>query len=168
MVLIFVSNELLLRSNINISNKLTSLTELVPVLLSHEGSKSLVGFPSEPSGEAGMQGNLETPQFSDGGGGAGATVLIVDDEEAARQLCSDVALEAGLRVRTASTTEKALEDLEEHPVDIVISDLRVPEQGGIELLRRIREQHPQVVVVMLTQYGTVPTAVESLHLGASD
>ena len=68
-----------------------------------------------------------------------ATVLIVDDEDAALRLCADIAAEAGLRVRRATTTEQALGVLDEFPVDIVITDLRVPELGGLELLRRVRD-----------------------------
>ncbi|HLW81413.1 MAG TPA: sigma-54 dependent transcriptional regulator [Candidatus Acidoferrales bacterium] len=97
-----------------------------------------------------------------------ATVLIVDDEESALRLCADIAAEAGLRVRTASTTEKALETLDEYPVDIVLTDLRVPELGGLELLRRIREHYSEVSVLVLTQYGTIQTAVEATRLGAAD
>lgn len=115
-----------------------------------------------------MQTDLEAPRAITEGGGTAATVLIVDDEDAARQLCSDVATEAGLRVRTASTTEEALDELEQYPVDIAITDLRVPGEGGMELLRRIRAQHPEVSVLMLTQYGTIQTAVEATQLGASD
>lgn len=115
-----------------------------------------------------MQADLEIPIAPADGGGAPGTVLIVDDEDSARQLCSDVAGEAGLRVRTASTTEEALEELEQFPVDIAITDLRVPREGGIELLRRIRERHPEVSVIVLTQYGTIKSAVEATQLGASD
>jgi DNA-binding NtrC family response regulator len=97
-----------------------------------------------------------------------ATVLIVDDEESALRLCADIAAEAGLRVRTATTTEKALETLDEYPVDIVLTDLRVPELGGLELLRRIREHYPGVSVLVLTQYGTIQTAVEATRMGAAD
>lgn len=97
-----------------------------------------------------------------------ATVLIVDDEDAALRLCADIAAEVGLRVRTATTTEQALEILDELPVDMVITDLRVPELGGLELLRRLREHYPEVAVLMLTQYGTIQTAVEATRLGAAD
>lgn len=97
-----------------------------------------------------------------------ATVLIVDDEESALRLCADIATEAGLRVRTAATTEQALEILDEYPVDIVITDLRIPQLGGLELLRRIREHYPEVAVLVLTQYGTIQTAVEATRLGATD
>jgi len=97
-----------------------------------------------------------------------ATVLIVDDEESALRICSDIAMESGLRVRTASTTEHALEELDHYPIDIAITDLKVPQLGGLELLRRIREAYPQVSVLVLTQYGTIQTAVEATRLGAAD
>ncbi len=96
------------------------------------------------------------------------TVLVVDDEGAARNLCGDVAVKAGLRVRTAATTEQALEDLDQFPVDIVVTDLKVPQLGGLELLKRIRADYPQVAVMVLTQYGTIETAVEATRLGAMD
>jgi DNA-binding NtrC family response regulator len=96
------------------------------------------------------------------------TVLVIDDEESARQLCAEVAEEAGLRVRAAATTEEALEILEQYPVDIALTDIRVPALGGIELLRRMRASFPQIAVLMLTQYGTIETAVEATRLGAAD
>jgi DNA-binding NtrC family response regulator len=97
-----------------------------------------------------------------------ATVLIVDDEGTTRDLCRDVVAEAGLRTRTASNTEEALDILEQSPVDIVLTDLRVPQLGGLELLKRIREFHPQTSVMVLTQYGTIESAVEATRMGAVD
>ena len=67
------------------------------------------------------------------------SVLIVDDEDASRNLCRDVVTDSGFRARTAATTEQATEILGQHPIDIVITDLRVPELGGFELLKRVRE-----------------------------
>ena len=58
------------------------------------------------------------------------TVLIVDDEDTTRHLCRDVVAESGLRTRLASTTEQALEILEQYPVDIVLTDIRVQQLGG--------------------------------------
>lgn len=95
-------------------------------------------------------------------------VLIVDDEAATRQLCRDIASEAGLATRTASTTEEALEALDQYPIDIVITDLRVPELGGLELLKQIRDRYPDTEVIVLTQYGTIENAVEATRLGAAD
>jgi DNA-binding NtrC family response regulator len=97
-----------------------------------------------------------------------ATVLIVDDEDATRSLCHDVVTDSGLRTRTASTTEQALEILDQMPVDILITDLRVPQIGGLELLKRVRNNYPQTAVLVLTQYGTIESAVEATRLGAAD
>ena len=94
------------------------------------------------------------------------TILIVDDEDSTRNLCRDVVMDSGLRTRTASTTEQALEILDQYPVDIVITDLRVPQIGGLELLKRVRQDFPQVAVLVLTQYGTIESAVEATRLGA--
>ncbi len=97
-----------------------------------------------------------------------ATVLIVDDEDSTRSLCRDVVGESGLRARTASTTEQALEILEQSPIDVILTDLRVPQLGGIELLKRVRESHPHIAVIVLTQYGTIESAVEATRMGAAD
>jgi len=96
------------------------------------------------------------------------TVLIVDDEDDIRNLCRDVVADSGLRTRTASTTEQALEILDQYAVDIVITDLRVPLLGGFELLKRTRETYPQTAVIVLTQYGTIEGAVEATRMGAVD
>ncbi len=95
-------------------------------------------------------------------------ILVVDDEDATRRLCCDVATEAGYNALAVSTTEDALEILDAEPVDIVLTDLRVPQLGGIELLKRIREHYADTAVIVLTQYGTIDTAVEATRLGAAD
>jgi DNA-binding NtrC family response regulator len=99
---------------------------------------------------------------------AGLSILIVDDEDATRELCRDIALEMGLEVQTASTTSEALERLEQAPIDIVVTDLKVPQLGGIELLKRISSIQPSTSVMVLTQYGTIETAVAATRLGARD
>jgi DNA-binding NtrC family response regulator len=98
----------------------------------------------------------------------GVTVLIVDDEDATRNLCRDVVNEAGFRTKVASTTEQAQEILDQFPIDILITDLRVPLMGGISLLKRVRELHPDTAVIVLTQYGTIESAVEATRMGAAD
>ena len=96
------------------------------------------------------------------------TVLVVDDEDSIRDLCRVVVRDSGLHPRTASTTEQALEILDQDPVDIVITDLRAPQLGGIELLKRVRELYPHMAVIVLTQYGTIESAVEATRMGAAD
>jgi DNA-binding NtrC family response regulator len=95
-------------------------------------------------------------------------VLIVDDEKSTCSLCGDIAREAGLQVHFAETTEEALELLDRSPVDILLTDLKVPELGGLELLKRVRTYYPHVATMVLTQYGTIETAIEATRLGACD
>jgi DNA-binding NtrC family response regulator len=96
------------------------------------------------------------------------TVLVVDDEDSTRTLCRDAVVASGLRAQMASTTEQALEILEQYSVDILVTDLRVPQMGGLELLKRVREIYPQTAVMVLTQYGTIDSAVEATRMGAAD
>jgi DNA-binding NtrC family response regulator len=99
---------------------------------------------------------------------ADLAVLIVDDESSTCSLCGDIAREIGLAVHFAETTEAALELLERSPVDILLTDLKVPELGGLELLKRVRAGYPHVAAMVLTQYGTIETAIEATRLGAQD
>lgn len=96
------------------------------------------------------------------------SVLIVDDEKSTGSLCGEIAREAGLEVHLAETTEQALELLDRTPVDILLTDLKVPELGGLELLNRVRIYYPCVATMVLTQYGTIETAIEATRLGARD
>src|ERR1700736_4194994 len=95
-------------------------------------------------------------------------LLVVDDEVTTRNLCNDVALEAGLHVYASATTEQALDILDQYPIDIVVTDLKIPQIGGLELIKRIRGSNPQVSIIVLTQYGTIETAIEATRLGATD
>src|SRR6185369_7105646 len=92
---------------------------------------------------------------------ASFSLLVVDDEVTTRNLCRDVAADAGLQVHVASTTEEALEILEQYPIDIVVTDLQVPQMGGLELLKRTRANNAETAVIVLTQYGTIATAIEA-------
>jgi two-component system response regulator HydG len=95
-------------------------------------------------------------------------VLVVDAEVATRNLCAEIAQEAGLEVHAAANTEQGLELLERSPVDILITDLKVPQLGGLEFLKRVRASYPQIAVMVLTPYGAIETAVEATRLGAVD
>src|SRR5712692_1060765 len=96
------------------------------------------------------------------------TVLVVEDEETTQKLCADVAASCGMKALVASTVAEALEHLETHAIDIVVTDLMLPPSSGLELLKQVREIHPQVAVVVLTQYGSIASAVEATRMGAVD
>lgn len=97
-----------------------------------------------------------------------AKFLIVDDEQGIRQLLTLVFERAGHSVRTADNGRRALVLLREEPADLIISDVKMPDIGGIELLRAARELLPDVGVVMMTAFATVETAREAFKLGADD
>src|ERR671938_1773803 len=97
-----------------------------------------------------------------------ANLLIVDDEPGMRQLLTHVFGRAGHAVRAAESGTKALELLREGPADLIISDVKMPDMNGIELLRRVREFLPDAGVVMMTAFATVETAREAFKLGADD
>jgi len=95
-------------------------------------------------------------------------LLVVDDDGHVRELCHSVALDAGMKPTEVSTAEEALEVMEVLPVDILLTDLRLPGTSGLELLKRVAVIHPDIAVVMLTQYGTIDSAVEATRIGAAD
>src|ERR671926_905284 len=95
-------------------------------------------------------------------------LLIVDDEQGMRQLLSIVFGREGHAVRVAENGRRALELLREEPADLIVSDVKMPDMGGIELLRAARELLPEVAVVMMTAFATVDTAREAFKLGADD
>lgn len=97
-----------------------------------------------------------------------ARVLVVDDEAVIREILSDFLTMEGFQVLTATDGEHALDVMETHPVNLVISDLKMPRMGGLELLANIREVHPEVVTLIMTGYGTVETAIEAMKRGAFD
>ncbi len=95
-------------------------------------------------------------------------VLIVDDDAALRRLARDVLDGQGYELSEAADGERALAALRERPVDVVVSDLRMPGLDGLALLAAARKLPEAPTVVLLTAYGSVPQAVEAMRLGAFD
>lgn len=102
------------------------------------------------------------------GENAPVNLLVVDDDEHIREVCRTVASQCGMKVMDVSTAEEAIEVLELSSVDILLTDLRLPGTSGLELLKRVTVTHPDIAVVMLTQYGTIDSAVEATRMGAAD
>lgn len=96
-------------------------------------------------------------------------VLIVDDESVVRSTISRIITEhLGLSVKEAEDGEKALHIMASEPFDIVFLDLLLPGMHGLEVLRHIREDHPETVVIIVTGHPAVESALESMRLGAMD
>ena len=97
-----------------------------------------------------------------------ANILIVDDEQSYRQLLTLVFEEQGNKIRTAMNGRQALASLAAEPADIVISDVKMPDMDGIEMLRAVRETQPDLGVILMTAFASVETAREAFKLGADD
>ncbi|MBX3728151.1 MAG: sigma-54-dependent Fis family transcriptional regulator [Candidatus Sumerlaeia bacterium] len=95
-------------------------------------------------------------------------ILIVDDEKNTREGLRWALESQAADILLAADGEQALLALGEQPVDLVLSDLRMPRMDGMELLQHVREEHPATEFVMLTGHGTVETAVEAMKVGAFD
>lgn len=95
-------------------------------------------------------------------------LLIVDDEQSYRQLLTLVFEGDGHQIRTAMNGRDALEKLQAEPAEVIITDVKMPDMDGIELLRNVREFLPDVGVVLMTAFATVDTAREAFKLGADD
>ncbi|MDP3276026.1 MAG: response regulator [Deltaproteobacteria bacterium] len=95
-------------------------------------------------------------------------VLVVDDERVIREILADFLTLEGFWVRTAEDGSAALAELSKQPYDVVISDLKMPKIGGLELLEAIGRSNPNIITVIMTGFGTVDTAIDAMKRGAFD
>ncbi|MBU1041001.1 MAG: sigma-54 dependent transcriptional regulator [Proteobacteria bacterium] len=101
-------------------------------------------------------------------GRPGATILVVDDDKNILQVLEARLAFAKYKTLTARSAEEAVEVLAAQPVDLVVSDVKMPGMGGVGLLREVLAQWPQVPVILLTAYGSIPDAVSTIRSGAAD
>jgi len=94
--------------------------------------------------------------------------VIVDDEQSIRRLCMTVGQGLGFDCAEAETAEAALESVEAVLPDIIVTDLKLPNLTGVELLRKIKEQLPRTEVAIMTGHGSIESAVEAMRQGAYD
>jgi len=97
-----------------------------------------------------------------------AKVLVVDDEAIIRQSLHDWLNDAGYEVFTAENGPQAVEIIEREGLRIVIADLVMPGMDGIELMKRAKEISPDIEVIIITAYGSIPTAFTAIREGAYD
>jgi DNA-binding NtrC family response regulator len=97
-----------------------------------------------------------------------AKILIVDDEKAIRDSLKMVLTDEGYFAETASDGSEAIEKLIEDEFDIIISDIKMPNLDGMQLLKKTNEVNPSTFFIIMTAYASVQTAIEALRLGAYD
>jgi len=95
-------------------------------------------------------------------------ILIIDDEKSVLDMLNVVFKKEGYRVKKSLSAQKALELIDEEDFDLILSDIRLPQISGMELLRKIKEKKPGIPVIMITAYGTIKQAVEAFKAGAID
>ncbi len=95
-------------------------------------------------------------------------ILLVDDDESVGTVLSALLVQDGFHVRYARNAQEALAVLESQPVEVMITDLRMPGMDGLELLRCTKARWPEVQIIMLTAHGSIPLAVAAMQEGATD
>lgn len=95
-------------------------------------------------------------------------ILVVDDDESLRWVTQAQLQQSGYDVAAAANAASALEQIRNLPADLVITDLKMPGMSGLDLLKEIRSLYPEIIVIMVTAFGTVENAVEAMKAGAYD
>lgn len=97
-----------------------------------------------------------------------AKILIVDDDRDTLELLRELMVKEGHQVRAASSAEAALASMAQEEPNLVVSDIQMPGMDGLALLAETRKRHPETLVILLTAYGSLATAVEGIKAGAFD
>jgi two-component system NtrC family response regulator len=95
-------------------------------------------------------------------------ILVVDDDESLRRVTQVQLQQAGYAVEVANSGKQALEVLHNRSIDLVLTDLKMAGMSGLELLRSLQTEQPDTIVILMTAYGTIETAVEAVKAGAYD
>lgn len=96
------------------------------------------------------------------------SILVVDDERIVRESFLHWFRKYGCKTEAAASGLEALEKLERYPFDLLFVDIKMPGMDGLELLERVKQQYPDAIVIIITAYGSIDTAVKAMKMGASD
>jgi DNA-binding NtrC family response regulator len=97
-----------------------------------------------------------------------STILVVDDDPGAQRAVLQVLKKEGYVVDGAASAAQALVKLQEKPVDLLITDIRMERMDGMELMRQVRSRWPDIPVIVMTAFASIDTAIRSIHAGAYD
>lgn len=97
-----------------------------------------------------------------------ANILVIDDEESMRAGCIQTLAENGYRVQAVENGHMGLERIAKESFDVILLDLKMPGIPGMEVLKKLKENDPNSVVIIITAYGTIDSAVEAMKRGAYD
>lgn len=119
----------------------------------------LTSFTQQPAGTPGP-----APSWS----AAVPHVLIVDDEESLRELVKEVLVEDGYEVSTAGDGRTAMALLAKHPAQVVLTDLKLPDTTGLDVVEQVRRLDPRIQCIVMSGYGSIDLAVQAMKEGAAD
>ncbi len=109
-----------------------------------------------------------TASANKSGGGALRHVLVVDDEESLRHMLIVLLKREGYEATAVASGEQALAELEQRPYDVVLSDIRMPKLGGLELVDEIKKRNLQTTIILMSAFGNIDVAIEAMKRGAYD
>ncbi len=93
-------------------------------------------------------------------------ILLVDDEEKVREMLSSLLNSRGYLVKNVADGEEALKNLNSSDFDIIITDLRMPQMDGAELIKKVRHLKPNIGIIVLTGYGDIESYIDIMEMGA--
>ena len=96
------------------------------------------------------------------------SILIIDDEEAQRNVLKGYLEKKGFKIFTASSGNEGVKSVKDNIIDIILSDYKMPDITGLEVLEQVKKINPEISFVILTAYGTIENAVRAMRLGAFD
>jgi DNA-binding NtrC family response regulator len=95
-------------------------------------------------------------------------ILFVDDEKSILELLKKVFIKEGYSVKISISAKKAFELIDENDFDLILTDIRLPQKSGMDILKYVMKKKPEIPVIMMTAYGTIKQAVEAFKIGAVD
>ncbi|MDH4223779.1 MAG: response regulator, partial [candidate division Zixibacteria bacterium] len=97
-----------------------------------------------------------------------SSILVIDDKDSMRQMLAKTLESEGYEVEVARNGETGLDKAREKRFDLVLTDLKLPQMDGLEVLTSLKDLDPNVAVIVMTAYGTIETAVQAIKQGAFD
>jgi DNA-binding NtrC family response regulator len=95
-------------------------------------------------------------------------ILVIDDEKSQRDILNDILTDAGYSVVVAADGDQGLEYVTSGNFDLILTDLKMPGKDGLDVLKGVRDYNPEIQVIIMTAFGTIPGAVNAIKGGASD
>ncbi|MBU0908580.1 MAG: sigma-54 dependent transcriptional regulator [Proteobacteria bacterium] len=93
-------------------------------------------------------------------------ILLIDDDESLRRVTEYNLAKAGFSVKTAANAQQGIDSFQRHPPELVVTDVELGDASGLELLKRFKQEAPDVPVIIITAYGSIEMAVQAMHQGA--